>query len=147
MACAARSPNRSAFRRMKPVASRWSYADASPSIVAIFGSYRLFWASAADDDHVAFVKLQTYCACDIALGFYDQRLKSFAFRRKAEAVVDELAVFRNAGVARVHSHRAATIAADEWSPSYSGRSRHQVQSLQVQAARVARSGSAFRVVP
>ncbi len=35
---AARSFSRSALRRMKPVASLWSYADASASIVAIFGS-------------------------------------------------------------------------------------------------------------
>ncbi|PYI45711.1 MAG: hypothetical protein DMF11_10965 [Verrucomicrobia bacterium] len=34
----ARSRNRSAFRRMKPVASFWSYAEAAPSMVAIFGS-------------------------------------------------------------------------------------------------------------
>src|SRR5205814_2729739 len=36
---AARTFSRSVFSRMKPVASLWSYEDASPSMVAIFGSY------------------------------------------------------------------------------------------------------------
>ena len=39
---AARIFKRNAFNRINPVASLWSYAGASPSIVAIFGSYRLF---------------------------------------------------------------------------------------------------------
>src|SRR5213595_93285 len=39
---AARIFKRNAFNRINPVASLWSYAGASPSIIAIFGSYRLF---------------------------------------------------------------------------------------------------------
>jgi hypothetical protein len=35
---AARNFKRSAFKQMNPVASLWSYADASPFIVAIFES-------------------------------------------------------------------------------------------------------------
>jgi hypothetical protein len=38
---AARILSRRAFNLMNPVASLWSYADASAFIVAIFGSYKL----------------------------------------------------------------------------------------------------------
>jgi hypothetical protein len=58
----------------------------------------------ASNDDVALVKLETHNARDVALRFYNQRLERFAFRREPKAVANELAVFCNEGVARVHSH-------------------------------------------
>src|SRR6266478_7769114 len=80
---------------------------------------RDFRAFAAGDDDVAFVKLESHDAGYVALRFCGERLQCFAFGREPEAV-NQLAVFWNEGVARVHSHSAATTAAaGESSPSCS----------------------------
>src|SRR6266403_5679082 len=76
-----------------------------------------------------------------------RRLERFAFGREPEAVVNQLAVFRKEDVARLDSQSAVTIAvAGESSRSCSARCHRQVQWWGVQAVRVARSGSIFRVV-
>src|SRR4030095_1209752 len=66
---------------------------------------------------------------------------------KPAAAVNKLAVFRKEDVARLDSQNAVTIAvAGESSQSCSARSHRQVQWWGVQAVRVARSGSIFRIV-
>src|ERR1700719_3591874 len=94
------------FQRGAHFQSQRVQADETGRVALIVGGFlafhgRDFWIVEAlrtfptSDDDVALIKFEANQAGDVTLGFGDERLKRFAFGRKPETVVNELAVFRN----------------------------------------------------